>query len=827
MSILIENGTVNMKYKEIIEKMTLEEKTSLLSGKDNWQTMNIDKYNIPSMFLTDGPSGIRKQTKDPNKVGFNIGSPSTCFPAPATIANSWDVKLCEEVGMLIGDEATCKKVNVVLGPGANIKRNPLCGRNFEYFSEDPYLTGKLAASYVRGIQQNGVAACVKHFACNNQETRRESIDTIIDERTFREIYLTGFEICVKEGDVKALMSSYNKVNGYYTNENVHLMSGILRNDWNYKGTIISEWGGSDSRIRGLLAGNDLEMPTTCGETNIEIMKAVENDVIRESLVDNAVSHLLDLAFSTDQAVQSKSNAFNIEEHNLFAQKAAEKSIVLLKNKDSILPLNNKQKIAIIGDFAKHPRYQGAGSSSVNPTKLENVLSIIDEYDINYIGYTKGYSRFGKRSAKEINSAIKLAQKADIVLLFIGLDSSSETEGVDRKSMKLPENQLELIERLKDVNCKKVAILSCGAPVELDFEDSMDAVVHAYLSGQAGSRAIMNILVNNVNPSGKLAESYPYKLSDCSSTKNFAKDTNSVEYREGIFVGYRYYDTANVKVRYPFGFGLSYTQFEYSNLKISEKGVSFSIKNIGEYDGEEIAQLYIGLKDSTVFRAKKELKGFAKVFIKAKKKVNVKIPFDDKTFRYFDVNYNTWRVESGKYDVMIGASSQDIRLQGTIEREGDGKSRPYKKSLLPSYFTGNVRDVKLDEFENLLRKKVPNKKDIFYRKNRIIVDRNTSIDQLIYAKGWVGRAFNRLINILLWYYKITKNRKKENEIIFGFIHKPIRTLSRMSNGLISWGQLEGLIIMFNGKPIKGMSKFILEGCRKKDTVKLYKKKYQQE
>jgi beta-glucosidase len=817
-----------MKYEEIIKKMTLEEKVSLLSGKDNWQTMNIDKFDIPSMFLTDGPSGIRKQIKDPNIVGLNIGAPSTCFPAPATIANSWDVKLCEEVGRLIGDEATCEKVNVVLGPGANIKRNPLCGRNFEYFSEDPYLTGKLAASYIRGIQSNGVAACVKHFACNNQETRREAIDTILDERTFREIYLTGFEICVEEGDVKSIMSSYNKVNGYYTNENVHLMSGILRNDWKYKGTIITEWGGSDSRVRGLLAGNDLEMPTTCGESNIEIMDAVKQRVIKETVVDNAVSHLLDLAFSTNQAVQSKSNAFNIEEHNLFAQQAAEKSIVLLKNENSVLPLDNKRKIAIIGDFAKHPRYQGVGSSIVNPTKLENILSVIDEYDINYVGFAKGYSGFGKRSQKEIDAAIKLAKSADVVLLFIGLDNSSETEGVDRNTMKIPENQLELISKLNKVDCEKVAILSCGAPIEMDFADNMDAVVHSYLSGQAGSRAVMNILVNNVNPSGKLTESYPYHLSDCSSTINFAKDTYSVEYREGIFVGYRYYDTANIKVRYPFGFGLSYTKFEYSNLKITDKGVSFSIKNIGEYDGEETAQLYVGLAKSNIFRAKKELKGFEKIFIKVNQKVNVKILFDDKTFRYFNVNYNTWKVEPGIYDIMIGSSSQDIRLQATLEKFGNGEeSYPYKKNQLPSYFLGKVDNVNLTEFENLLRKNVPNKKDIFYRKNRIIVDRNTSIDQLVYSRGWIGRFFIMNLNLLLKYYKITKNRKKENEIIFGFIHKPIRTLSRMSNGLISWGQLEGLIMMFNGKLFQGIFKYISEGHKKKSTVKLYKKKYQQE
>jgi beta-glucosidase len=818
-------GELKMKYTEIIGKMSLEEKSLLLSGKDYWQTMNIAKYDIPSIFLTDGPSGIRKQEKGPNKVGLNIGIPSTCFPAPATMANSWDVTLCKMVGEYIGEEARCEKVNVILGPGTNIKRNPLCGRNFEYFSEDPYLSGKLAAGYICGIQSKDIAACMKHFVCNNQETRRNVVDTIIDERTFREIYLTGFEIGVKEGGVKVIMSSYNKVNGYYTNENVHLMSGILRNDWHYKGAIVSEWGGSDSRIRGLLAGNDLEMPTTCGETNAEVVNAVRTGVISESVVDHAVDHLLDLAFSTNEAVQSQSNAFNVSEHHLFAQQCAEQSIVLLKNKNNILPLTNDKKIAIIGDFAKNPRYQGAGSSVVNPTRLDNILSVINEYDIDYIGYEKGFNRFGEKSSKERNKAVKLALQADVVLLFIGLDELSESEGVDRQTMKIPLNQINLINDLAKLSCKIVGVLSCGAPIEMDFADKLDGIIHSYLAGQAGSRAILNIVVNKINPSGKLAESYPYHLSDCSSTEQFGKNTNMIEYRESIFVGYRYYSTAKVKVRYPFGYGLSYTDFEYSNLKITNKGVYFTITNVGNFDGAEISQLYIGKRKSKVFRAFKELKGFNKNFFKKGQKRIIRIPFDDKTFRFFNVNINSWEVESGTYDIMIGSSSEDIRLEGIIEKEVENAGMPYDKKLLKSYFSGKVSDVSKEEFEQLLCKKVPDKRKLFYKRHRLLVNTNTSIDLLEYSKGWFGRFFLHVLKIIRAIYLLTGQRNKANELNFGVIYKPVRSLSRMSNGLISWGQLNALIIMFNGKFIKGLGKFFTEKQRKTHTIKIYKKKYQ--
>ncbi|MFA7106759.1 MAG: glycoside hydrolase family 3 N-terminal domain-containing protein, partial [Candidatus Izemoplasmatales bacterium] len=481
-----------MKNKDIISKMTLEEKASFMSGKDFWTTMDLKKYDIPSIFLSDGPHGLRKQAAAADHLGLNAGVPATCFPTSATVANSWDEKLGEEMATYLGKEAASLDVNVLLGPGTNIKRNPLCGRNFEYFSEDPLLAGKMSAAYVRGIQSTGVSACLKHFAANNQEFRRMVIDSIIDERTLREIYLKPFEIGIKEGNLKCLMSSYNMVNGTHTNENIHLMRDILRDEWNYQGMVVTDWGGSNDRVKGLIAGNSLEMPTTGGETNEEIIKAVKSGEISEDVLDENLDRLLNLVFDTSKAVNASKESFDKEKHHLMAQKVAEESMVLLKN-DNALPLNNKEKVAVIGDFAKTPRYQGAGSSIVNPTKLDNTIDVIADFDINYIGFEPGYNRYGKKSNSLIKKALKLAEQAETILLYIGLDEFSEVEGLDRKDMLIPSNQLELFNSLKTLNKKIVVVLACGSAIEMDFADDANAILHTYLSGQAGAKAALNIL----------------------------------------------------------------------------------------------------------------------------------------------------------------------------------------------------------------------------------------------------------------------------------------------------------------------------------------------
>ncbi len=805
-----------MKHQEIIAKMTIEEKASLMSGKDFWETKEIKKYDIPSVFIADGPHGVRRQAVGGDHIGYNPSIPATCYPVAAAMANSWDEELGFQLGEYLGKEAACQKVSVLLGPGVNIKRNPLCGRNFEYFSEDPYLSGKMAAAYIRGIQSNGVNACVKHFAANNQEERRMVIDTVVDERTLREIYLTAFEIAVKEGNVKFVMSSYNRLNGIYTNENIHLLHEILRDEWGFDGLVITDWGGSNDRVQGLIAGNELEMPGTGGETDQEIVDAVRNGKIDEALLDECVDRLLTMLMETKRTAQP--DAFDIEAHHAMARKAAEQSIVLLKNKDEVLPLNKSLKVAVIGDFAKTPRYQGAGSSGVNPTKLDSILECLGDYDLNYVGYAPGFRRYGGRSKKLKNRAYRLAEKSDVLLLFMGLDEVTETEGMDRSNMSIPANQIELLDELADTGKKIVVVLSCGSAVETKWADYADAVVHAYLSGQAGARAILNVITGKVNPSGKLAESYPLKYRDTPSASNFHKNELTVEYREGVYVGYRYFDTAGMKVRYPFGFGLSYTTFLYSDIHATDQDVSFTLENTGEMAGAEIAQLYIGMPDSGIFRPKKELKGFKKLFLQPGEKRRIVITFDDKSFRYFNVKTNQWETETGIYEIMIGASSADIRLRATVVRKGTPHVLPYRKEVLPSYYSGQSADVSTEEFETLIGRNVPcaNLTAEDYRHMNVGV--NTTIAQLRYARGWTGRFFEGGLRFAYNFLRLIGKRYEAMMLMVGLYHEPMRGLSRMTNGAICWGQLQGLLLMFNGHFFKGLGRFVSEGKKRTALVK---------
>lgn len=785
--------------------MTLEEKAAFMSGKDFWQSQDFEHLGIPSMFLADGPHGIRKQAVGSDKAGLNSGIPATCFPTAASVANSWNEDLAEKMGQYLGKEAISQKVNVLLGPAINIKRNPLCGRNFEYFSEDPYHAGKMAASMIRGIQSEGIAACVKHFAVNNQEERRMAIDTIVDERTLREIYLTAFEIAVKEGNVKSIMSSYNKLNGTYTNENMHLMQDILRKEWGFDGVVITDWGGSNDRIQGLLAGNELEMPTTAGETDKEIIDAVKSGVINEDVLDEAVDRLLNLTFSTDNAIKKSSREFNIELHHRMAQKVAEESIVLLKNEDHILPLKYGKKVAVIGDFAKNARYQGAGSSIVTPTILDHTMDCFEESGIVSIGYETGFDRYGKKDSNKITRACELAKKADVILLYIGLDEYTEVEGLDRTHMKLPDNQIDLLNALYEVNPNIIAILSCGSAIEMPWIDKVKGLLHGYLGGQAGARAILRVLSGDVNPSGKLNETYPIRYEDTPSYHYFPGKEVSVEYREGPFIGYRYYDTTNEKVLFPFGYGLSYTTFEYSDLRIDSKGVSFKITNTGKVAGMEIAQLYVGCNSSEIFRPKKELKGFVKVFINAGDTKIVRIPFDDKTFRYFNVKTNQWEIEEAEYTLYIGASSADIRLQGNVTVEGTNAPKPYKKELLPSYYSGKVKDVSLEEFENLTGTKVPNPT---WDRNKPL-GYNDTIAQCQYAKGLTGKLLYHSVVLAHRYLWKKGKRDKANLIMMSVYHMPFRGIARMTGGIVNMAMLDGILLMVNGKFFKGLKHLIRE------------------
>lgn len=665
-----------MKQPELLSKLTLEEKAALLSGKTVWETRDIPRLRIPSIFLSDGPHGIRKQAGTGDHLGLNESLKATCFPTAATIANSWDEELGEEIGRALGEEAVSQNIHVLLGPGLNIKRSPLCGRNFEYFSEDPYFAGKMAAAYVRGIQSQGIYACPKHFAVNSQELRRMAMNAVIDERTLREIYLTGFEIAVKEGGAKAIMSAYNQINGEYANENRQLLVDILRNEWGFDGIVITDWGGSNDHVKGVKCQSNLEMPAPGLDSAREILYAVEDGKLTIEELDLCVDELLDavLTLSGEGQRESKMSGqtagFDVTAHHELARRAAAESIVLLKNEDSFLPLKPKTKVALIGDFAIEPRYQGAGSSMVNPTRVDSMAELIQGYDLQLVGVKMGYSRTGEADAAMKKEALDLAGQAEVVLYCFGLDEISESEGMDRNHMRVPQNQIELLEELVKVNPHIAGIMSAGSSVEMPWHYCCKAILHGYLCGQAGAGAMLDVLTGKVNPSGRLNETYPVKYEDTPAFRYFPSTERNSEYREGLFVGYRYYDTSGARFQYPFGYGLSYTEFTYSDLDVDESGVSFTLENTGAMDRAEVAQLYIGMPNGKVFRPKKELKGFRKIFLKKGEKKRIRIAFDDKSFRFWNVKTGQWETEGGESQIMIGACVADIRLTGTLVVRGN-------------------------------------------------------------------------------------------------------------------------------------------------------------
>ena len=754
---------------------------------------------MPSMTLSDGPHGIRKQEGAGDQLGLNGSLPATCYPTAATIANSWDTALGEEIGEHLGTEAASQGVGTLLGPGLNIKRSPFCGRNFEYFSEDPYLAGKMAASYIRGIQKNGVAACPKHFAANSQELRRMASDSVMDERTLREIYLTGFEIAVKEGRARSIMSAYNRINGVYANENEHLLQEILRDEWGFDGFVVSDWGASNDHTEGVRAGSHLEMPTTGGDSDLELIEAVKSGRFSQELLDQRVDELLDVILSVTKSIKPlEGKPFDVEKHHAMAAKASEQSIVLLKNENNILPLKKGAKVAVIGEFAQKARYQGAGSSVVNPTRLDNAMDVIKNFDLDVAGFEAGYPRSGKGDPAMQARAVELAKKADIVLLYIGLDEISESEGLDRSHMRLPQSQIDLIEAVAAVNPSVVAVMSAGSAVEMPWLPKCKALVHGYLCGQAGASSVLKVITGQVNPSGKLAESYPVKYEDVSSAPYFPAKERTAEYREGLYVGYRYFETANVPVLFPFGFGLSYTTFEYSDLTVTGKEATFTLKNTGKMDGAEVAQLYVSKPDGDVFRPAKELKGFTKVFLKAGESRQVTIPLDDKAFRYFNVKTNRFETEGGAWTVMIGASCADIRLSGTVSVKGTQAASPYDKAKFAKYFSGDIKSVSDAEFEALLGRPIP---DGHWSGT---LDMNDAICQLYYAKSWIARKVYKIMTNML-----NKSiQKGEPDLNITFIYNmPFRGIAKMAGGMCTMEMAEGILTIVNGHFFKGLGAVI--------------------
>lgn len=785
----------------LLKKLTLEEKCALLSGAETFKTRGMPEHGIPQIWLSDGPHGLRKQAGESDHLGLNPSVPATCFPTASAVANSWDAALGEEIGAALGEEAAAQEVSVVLGPGLNMKRNPLCGRSFEYFSEDPYLAGKLAAGYIRGIQSKGVAACPKHFAVNSQETRRMASDSIVDERTLREIYLTGFEIAVKEGHPRSIMSSYNLVNGTYANENKHLLMEILRGEWGFDGAVITDWGGSNDHALGVKNGSTLEMPAPGGDSVRELLAAVESGKISESDIDARLSELLPLVFDTKAALDAAPREFDAAAHHALARRAAEESLVLLKNEGSLLPLAAGTKVAVIGDFAKNPRYQGAGSSMVNSTQVDVLLDKLIDSELNVIGYQQGFDRHGKPDAALQKSACELATQADTVILCMGLDEIAESEGLDRSNLRLAQNQVDLLQAVAAVNPKIVVVLYSGSVVETPWLDNCQALLYAALGGQAGAGAVADALTGKVNPCGKLAETWPLAYADVPSAADFATRRKTVEYREGLYIGYRYFTTAEKAVRFPFGYGMSYTTFAYSDMAADEQGVSLTVTNTGSVAGTEIVQLYTAKKNSELFRPAKELKGFARVTLAPGEKQRITIMLDDKAFRFWNVKANRWEIEGGEYELLVGASVEDIRLCEKISVHGTATVHPYEDRDLDCYYKGDVLHVSDADFEKLLGHPIPN--------GKTKIDRNLTLGELNHARSPLGWLVWLVLTVLL--DASYKRGKPDLNILFQY-NMPLRALAKMTNGAISMGMVDGIVMELQGFWILGLVRVIYEAIK---------------
>ncbi|GAA0134297.1 glycoside hydrolase family 3 C-terminal domain-containing protein [Paenibacillus sp. YSY-4.3] len=660
--------------KSLIAQMTLEEKAGLCSGLDFWHLKGIERLGIPSIMVTDGPHGLRKQAEGSDHLGLNESVPATCFPSAVGLASTWNRELIWQVGEALGKECQAENVAVLLGPGANIKRSPLCGRNFEYFSEDPYLSSQMAASHIRGVQSQGVGTSLKHFAANNQEHRRMSTDAVADERALREIYLASFEYAVKEAEPWTVMCAYNKVNGEYASEHEGLLTDVLRDEWGFEGFVVSDWGAVNERVNALEAGLELEMPSSNGLGEQKVIAAVRNGMLPEAKLDQAVERLLNIIFKAVDEKQENA-VYDREAHHQLAKEVAMESMVLLKNEDQLLPLAKQGKIAVIGTLATQPRYQGGGSSHILPTKLDNVYEeIVRAAGGAEVSFAEGYPlEHDEINAEYIAKAKETAQNSDVAVLFIGLPDRYESEGYDREHLSIPQNQIALIEAVAAVQPNLVAVLSNGSPIEMPWLPKVRAVLEGYLGGQALGGAIASLLFGDANPSGKLAETFPMKLSDNPSYLYFPGDGDKVEYKEGIFVGYRYYDAKEIKPLFPFGHGLSYTEFSYRDMSISAKEikdsdtveVSVFVKNAGKTAGKETIQLYVRDVQSSVTRPEKELKGFEKVSLEPGEEKKVTFTLDKRSFAYYNVELNDWHVETGEFEVLIGKSSREIVLRDTL------------------------------------------------------------------------------------------------------------------------------------------------------------------
>ena len=655
--------------KAIIREMTLEEKAGMCSGRDFWHLKSVERLGIPEVMVSDGPHGLRKQDLEDTHPGVNDSIKAVCFPTACATACSFDRDLIYKMGEALGNECQAENVSVLLGPAANIKRSPLCGRNFEYFSEDPYLASQIAGAEIKGVESKNIGTSLKHFAANNQEYRRMSVSAEIDERTFREIYLAAFEDAVKEGKPSTLMCSYNRINGVFSSENRYLLTDILRDEWGYEGFVMSDWGAVNDRPEGVYAGLDLEMPGGNVTNDAEIVKAVKEGRLDEAVLDTTVERILNFIFRYyDNRIEA---TFDREADHALAQKVAEESIVLLKN-DGLLPLSSDKKIAFIGKFAEKPRFQGGGSSHINCFKTTSALEAVK--DMANVTYAQGYDVIEDVVDDTLLSeAVNAAKEAEVAVIFAGLPDKFECEGYDRDHMRMPNCQNTLISEILKIQKNVVVVLHNGSPIEMPWADDVNAILEAYLCGQAVGGACVNLLFGKANPCGKLAETFPYKLEDNPSFLNFPGNGKTVEYREGVFIGYRYYDTKKMPVRFPFGHGLSYTTFEYSDMQLCADEindtdtltVSLKVKNTGDMAGKEIVQLYVADKTNATNRPAKELKNFVKVYLEPGEEKTVEMTLNKRSFAWYNTEINDWYAATGDYEIIAAASCEDIRLTKTV------------------------------------------------------------------------------------------------------------------------------------------------------------------
>jgi beta-glucosidase len=798
------------KARELVAQMTLEEKAGLCSGKDQWRLKEIERLGLNTVMVSDGPHGLRKQLGTQDNLGIGDSVPSVCFPTASALACSFDRELAYEVGKAIGEECLQEGVSVVLGPGVNLKRSPLCGRNFEYYSEDPILSGEMAVGMIQGVQSQGIGTSLKHFAVNNQEKRRMTVSAVVDERAFRETYLKAFEIAVKKGKPRTVMCAYNRMNGEYCSENINLLTEILRKEWGYEGLVLSDWGAVNDRVLGVKAGMDLEMPGSRGINDAKIVAAVKNNTLAEQDLDKVACRITELILE-GMASRQEGYHYDVNKHHQLAVRAEEQSAVLLKNKDNILPGNVGQKAAVIGVFAKEPRYQGAGSSKIHPIQVNNTWDALVKSGMN-VSYAQGYS-IGKDKELEaafIKEACDVAKGKDVVYVFAGLPEGYESEGFDRTNLSLPESQNRLIAAVAESNPEVVVILFGGAPMELPWEDKVKGILLAYLGGEGVGKAIAKLLLGKAVPSGKLAETWPVHLSDNPSYSYFPGGRKTVEYRESIYIGYRYYEKAGKPVRYPFGHGLSYASFAYSELQIDQEEcnygdkieVTFQITNLGTVTAKETALIFVSHQNDKVFLPVKELREFIKVSLQPGESKPISVELDTKSFAYYNNIIHDWYAESGDYKIMVGSSSAECPLEGVIHLNSTEQPQPDFRECAPSYYRLSNQEFAIPqhEFSNLYGGLLPEQD---HKPSRPYDHDNTLEDV---SHTLLGKLILKVADRMS--RKVTKASQEEEGMMSSMIKEmPFHSLVTSSDGIITEPLMEGIIEFLNGHYLKGLHKLI--------------------